>query len=109
MRTRATLIDGIATVGFLLLAIPAASPTLADQQSLKVEQPKDATSPSGQREDKSPQAQTPSGPTEGAATTDRMHGAAEGADHQRDAAPKTDQNTGTFRSGDTPEQGSRRN
>jgi hypothetical protein len=109
MKTRATLIDAIATVGFLVLAVPAASPVLAEEQSSKVQQPHNTTGLSEQR-DKTPQTQQPAAPNEGSATTDRMHGSSEGAtDDQRKAAPRGDQNTGVMRPDDTSEQGSRQN
>jgi hypothetical protein len=105
MRTQATLIDGIATVGFLLLAIPAATPSFADQQSSKVEQPHNVPGQSEPKQDRpvvSPAAQ------EGAATADRMHGASEGASEgERNAASDQNKNTGTFRPDDTHDQGSR--
>lgn len=109
MKARAILIDAIATLGLLTLAVPAASPVLADQQSLKVEQPHHVTGLSEQR-DKAPQTQQPAAPNEGSATTDRMHGNSEGAtDGQGKTAPQSDLNTGVMRPDDTAEQGSRQN
>jgi hypothetical protein len=106
MRTQATLIDGIATVGFLLLAIPAATPSFADQQSSKVEQPHNVPGQSQQKQDR-PIVQTPAA-QEGAATADRMHGASEGASEgERNAASDQNKNTGTIRPDDTHDQGSR--
>jgi hypothetical protein len=110
MKTRATLIDAIATVGFLVLAVPAASPASAEEQSSKVQQPHNVTGLSEQR-DKTPQTQQPTAPNEGSATTDRMHGSSEGSsDDQRKTAPRGDLNTGVMRPNDTSEQqGSRQN
>src|SRR3954447_27053236 len=109
MKTQATLIDAIATIGFLVLAVPAASPVVAEEQSSKVQQPHNMTGLSEQR-DKTPQTQQPAAPNEGSATTDRMHGNSEGAtDGQGKTPPRAGQNTRVMRPNDTAEQGSRQN
>lgn len=108
MRISATLLVAVATLGFLPLAIPAASPLLTQQRS-KMEQPQRLAGLSEQREDKPAQARTPSAPDDDAAK-ERTQGNSEGTtDGERNPAPGSEQNTGRLRSDDDKDRDARQN
>jgi hypothetical protein len=94
-------------LGLLPLAIPAASPVLAEQRS-RIEQPQRVAGLSERREDKQAQPRTPSAPYDEAAK-ERTQGNPEGTiDGQGNATPGSDhQNTGRLRSDDDKDQNSR--
>jgi hypothetical protein len=94
-------------LGLLPLAIPAASPVLAEQRS-RIEQPQRVAGLSERREDKQAPPRTPSAPVDEGAK-ERTQGNPEGTiDGQRNATPGSDyQNTGRLRSDDDKDQHSR--
>ena len=95
-------------LGFLPLAIPAASPLLAEQRA-KMQQPQRVAGLSEQREDKAPPAQTPSA-SDYEAAKERTQGNSEGTtDGERNTAPGSEQNTGRLRSDDDKDRDARQN
>jgi hypothetical protein len=96
-------------LGLLPLAIPAASPLLAEQRS-KMEQPQRVAGLSERREDKPALARMPSA-TEDDAAKERTQENWEGTmDGQRNSTSGNDQqNTGRLRSDDDKDQSARHN
>lgn len=108
MRIRANLLVGVAMLGLLPLAIPAASPLLAEQRSKK-EQPQRDAGLSEQRDDKPAQARMP-GASDHEAAKERTQGNSEGTtDGERNTAPGSEQNTGRLRSDDDKDRDARQN
>ena len=109
MRMKATLFAvGVTMLGSLPLAIPAASPLLAEPRS-KMQQPQRVAGLSEQREDKPAQARMPSA-SDHEAAKERTQGNSEGTtDGERNIAPRSEQNTGRLRSDHDKDRDARQN